>query len=222
MGAGEPGTAVVSLGTSDTMFAAMAAPRTDPKGYGNVFGNPAGGFMALCCFSNGSLAREEIAKRFNLGWDDFARAILEQTQPGNGGDMLLPYFVPEITPRLPAPAERWFGSPDFVAGKNADAAARAVVEAQALSMRLHSAFIGQPPDPHPGHGRRVEEPRHPAGAGRRVPGRDRAAAGRPTRRRWAAPCGRPRPSRAGPGATSTPASRRPTWTDASSPTRDQK
>jgi xylulokinase len=145
MGAGDPGTAVVSLGTSDTMFAAMAAPRTDPRGYGNVFGNPAGGFMALCCFSNGSLAREEIARRFKLGWDDFARAILEKTQPGNGGDMLLPYFVPEITPRLNAPAERWFGSPDFVAAKKGDAAARAVVEAQALSMRLHSAFIGQPP-----------------------------------------------------------------------------
>ena len=145
MGATEPGTAVVSLGTSDTMFAAMPAPRTDPKGYGNVFGNPAGGFMALCCFANGSLAREEVAKRCKLGWDDFARAILEGTQPGNGGNMLLPYFVPEITPRLPAPAERWFGSPDFVAGKDAAAAARAVVEAQALSMRLHSAFIGQPP-----------------------------------------------------------------------------
>ena len=62
MGATAPGTAVVSLGTSDTMFAAMAAPRTDPRGYGNVFGNPAGGFMALCCFANGSLAREEIAQ----------------------------------------------------------------------------------------------------------------------------------------------------------------
>jgi xylulokinase len=146
MGATEPGTAVISLGTSDTMFAAMAAPRTDPKGYGNVFGNPAGGFMALCCFANGSLAREEVARRFALGWDDFAGAILERTRPGNGGDMLLPYFVPEITPRLSAPAPRWFGSPDFVAGKKADAAARAVVEAQALSMRLHSAFIGRVPE----------------------------------------------------------------------------
>jgi xylulokinase len=145
MGATEPGTAVVSLGTSDTMFAAMPAPRTDPKGYGNVFGNPAGGFMALCCFANGSLAREEIAKKFSLGWDDFAGAIIDRTKPGNDGNMLLPYFVPEITPRLPAPAPRWFGTPDFVAGKNPAAAARAVVEAQALSMRLHSAFIGQPP-----------------------------------------------------------------------------
>jgi xylulokinase len=146
MGATAPGTAVVSLGTSDTMFAAMAAPRTDPRGYGNVFGNPAGGFMALCCFSNGSLAREEITRRFNLTWDDFARAILERTQPGNHGNLLLPYFVPEITPRLTAPAPRWFGTPDFVAGKDAHAAARAVVEAQALSMRLHAAFIGHVPE----------------------------------------------------------------------------
>ena len=102
------------------VFAAMAAPRTDPRGYGNVFGNPAGGFMALCCFANGSLAREEVRARCGLGWDDFARAILEKTQPGNGGNMLLPYFVPEITPRLPAPAPS-AGSErrDFVAGRDA-------------------------------------------------------------------------------------------------------
>ena len=50
MGASRPGTAVISLGTSDTVFTAMAAKRTDPRGYGSVFGNPAGGFMSLACF----------------------------------------------------------------------------------------------------------------------------------------------------------------------------
>jgi xylulokinase len=137
---------VVSLGTSDTMFSAMAAPRTDPRGYGNVFGNPAGGFMALQCFSNGSLAREEVAKRAGLGWPEFANAILEQTKPGNDGNLMLPYFVPEITPRLAAPAPRWFGSEAFVAGKDGASAARAVVEAQALSMRLHGDWIGEATD----------------------------------------------------------------------------
>jgi xylulokinase len=146
MGATRPGTAVVSLGTSDTLFAAMAAPRTDPRGYGNVFGNPAGGFMALVCFANGSLAREEVARRFDLGWDDFARAILERTSPGNGGNLLLPYFVPEITPRLPAPAPRWRGSEAFTGGRDPSGAARAVVEAQALSMRLHADWIGEATD----------------------------------------------------------------------------
>jgi len=147
MGASRPGTAVISLGTSDTVFAAMAAPRTDPRGYGHVFGNPAGGFMALACFANGSLAREEIAHRFGLDWDAFADAILAHTRPGNRGNMLLPYFVPEITPRLPASVVRWFGSDDFVGGRDPYAAARAVVETQALSMRLHSRFVGEDMNP---------------------------------------------------------------------------
>jgi xylulokinase len=143
MGASKPGTAVISLGTSDTVFTAMAAKRTDPRGYGSVFGNPAGGFMSLACFSNGSLAREEIARRFGLSWSDFAAAIVEQTKAGNDGNMLLPYFVPEITPRVLKASPRWFGSKAFVAGQDGAAAARAVVEAQALSMRLHSDWIGE-------------------------------------------------------------------------------
>ena len=147
MGASHPGTAVISLGTSDTVFAAMAAPRTDPRGYGHVFGNPAGGFMALACFANGSLAREEIAHRFGLDWDIFADAILKRTRPGNSGNLLLPYFVPEITPRLPVPVVRWFGSAAFVEGHDPHAAARAVVETQALSLRLHSRWIGEDMNP---------------------------------------------------------------------------
>jgi xylulokinase len=143
MGASKPGTAVISLGTSDTVFTAMASQRTDPRGYGSVFGNPAGGFMSLACFSNGSLAREEIARKFGLSWDQFAAAIVEQTRPGNDGNLLLPYFVPEITPRVLKAGARWFGSDAFVAGKDAAAAARAVVEAQAISMRIHSDWIGE-------------------------------------------------------------------------------
>jgi xylulokinase len=143
MGASRPGTAVISLGTSDTVFTAMTAPRTDPQGYGSVFGNPAGGFMSLACFSNGSLAREEIAKKHGLSWTDFASAIVDKTKPGNDGNLMLPYFVPEITPRVLKASPRYFGSDAFVAGKDAAAAARAVVEAQATSMRVHSEWIGE-------------------------------------------------------------------------------
>ena len=143
MGASRPGTAVISLGTSDTVFTAMAQKRTDPRGYGSVFGNPAGGFMSLACFANGSLAREAIAKRFGLSWDDFASAIVDKTKPGNGGNLMLPYFVPEITPRVLKAGARWFGSDSFVNGQDAAAAARAVVEAQAISMRIHSDWIGE-------------------------------------------------------------------------------
>jgi xylulokinase len=146
MGASRPGTAVISLGTSDTVFAAMSSPRTDPRGYGHVFGNPAGGFMSLICFSNGSLARERIAQRFDLSWEQFGRAITEATQPGNGGNAMLPYFVPEITPKLLRPELKLYGSRQFVALRDAPAAARAIVEAQALSMRRHSDWIGETPE----------------------------------------------------------------------------
>jgi xylulokinase len=145
MGATEPGTAVVSLGTSDTVFAAMRAPKTDPRGFGHVFGNPAGGFMCLICYSNGSLAREAVAKKVGLDWPAFERAILEGTRPGNSGNLMLPFFVPEITPRLASAAVRLFGSPDFTAWRAPAEAARAVVEAQALSMLHHSDWIGERP-----------------------------------------------------------------------------
>lgn len=143
MGAIAPGTRLVSLGTSDTVFAAMDGPRTDPNGYGHVFGNPAGGFMSLICFTNGSLAREEVAKRFEMDWAAFTAAI-EQTPPGNGDDLMLPYFTGETTPRLSAGVEL-FGSERFVAWREPARAARAVVEAQALAMRRFSEWIGHPP-----------------------------------------------------------------------------
>ena len=66
MGASSPGKLVISLGTSDTLFAAMPEPRTDPNGFGHVFGNPLGGFMSLICFLNGSLARERVKEDYGL------------------------------------------------------------------------------------------------------------------------------------------------------------
>jgi xylulokinase len=145
MGATEPGTAVVSMGTSDTVFAAMSEPRTDPRGFGHVFGNPAGGFMCLICFANGSLAREKVAARVGLDWPAFEHAILEQTRPGNGGALLLPYFVPEMTPKLLHPEPRAFGDSQFMSFGDPPRAARAIVEAQALAMQRYSDWIGETP-----------------------------------------------------------------------------
>jgi xylulokinase len=145
MGATEPGTAVVSMGTSDTVFAAMREPHTDPRGFGHVFGNPAGGFMCLICFANGSLAREKVAEKAGLSWDAFERAIVEETSPGNQGNLLLPFFIPEMTPKLLAPKVELFGSERFVAWQEPAALARAIVEAQALSMQRHSDWIGEQP-----------------------------------------------------------------------------
>ena len=143
MGAMTPGTAVISLGTSDTFFAAMRQPRTDPRGFGHVFGNPAGGFMSLIAFKNGSLAREAVCTKVGLNWEQFADAILKQTKPGNGGNLMLPYFIPEITPVVLKADVKLQGSAAFMAWQDPAAAARAIVEAQALSMRRHSDWLGE-------------------------------------------------------------------------------
>jgi xylulokinase len=142
---GDNPSSLVGMGASDTVFAAMREPHTDPRGFGHVFGNPAGGFMCLICFANGSLAREKVAAKAELSWDAFERAILEETRPGNQGNLMLPFFIPEMTPKLLAPKVELFGSERFVAWQEPAALARAIVEAQALSMQRHSDWIGEQP-----------------------------------------------------------------------------
>ncbi len=140
VGAGEPGVAVISLGTSDTFFAAMPDFKTDPDGFGHVFGNPQGGFMSLICFTNGSLAREKIKEMCKVSWEYFDRLSAEEAPPGNDGKLLLPYFTAECTPLVLAPKLR--ANFDL---KTATAAEiiRACLESQALSMRLHSRWQAQ-------------------------------------------------------------------------------
>jgi len=146
MGATAPGNIVISLGTSDTFFAAMEGPKTDPSGFGHVFGNPAGGFMSLICFRNGSLAREALRDELGVDWSAFDVAGLALTAPGNDGNLMLPFFGPEITPRgdFDGPVRK--GTADFEAGGHPPAQIRALLEGQFLNMRLHSQWIGVKPD----------------------------------------------------------------------------
>lgn len=145
VGGWEPGTAVISLGTSDTFFAAIESPVVDPEGYGHVFGNPAGGFMCLICFKNGSLAREHVKKTFGLSWQQFDVAAFQETPAGNHGNLLLPYVDSEITPFVLDAGMRYRGTDTFCKGQNPFATVRALVEAQAMSLRLHSQWTGKTP-----------------------------------------------------------------------------
>ncbi len=142
MGAASPGKVVISLGTSDTLFAAMPEPRTDPNGFGHVFGNPAGGYMSLICFKNGSLAREAVKNQFKLEWSAFEKEGLSKTLLGNGGLMMLPFYEPEITPALDT------GGPIFseLGTHPAEQVVRAVLECQFLNMRTHSDWLGVDPE----------------------------------------------------------------------------
>ena len=139
-GAAEPGVAVISLGTSDTFFAAMRKFTTDPNGYGHVFGNPAGGFMSLICFTNGSLAREKVKEICGVSWDYFDSLPENKTLPGNNGKLMLPYFSSENTPLVSTSGVKYNFKAD-----NADSETRirCILESQALSMKLHSNWMGE-------------------------------------------------------------------------------
>ena len=142
MGATTPGNVVISLGTSDTFFAAMPGPKTDPNGFGHVFGNPAGGFMSLICFRNGSLAREALRDKLGLDWSAFERDALATTRGEAGKNLMLPFFGPEITPRHDFTGPVLQGSPGFESGENPALQVRALLEGQFLNMRLHSQWMG--------------------------------------------------------------------------------
>jgi xylulokinase len=142
MGAAQPGKVVISLGTSDTLFAAMPEPRIDPKGFGHVFGNPGGGYMSLICFKNGSLAREAVKDEFSLDWSAFEPEALAKSPIGNGGFMMLPFYEPEITPAVDT------GGPVFSdqRERSSHETVRAVLEGQFLNMKGHSDWLGVDPE----------------------------------------------------------------------------
>jgi len=131
----------VSLGTSDTVFGYLPEPGTVDRAGGHIFGAADGGWMFLVCFKNGSLAREQVKSSYDLSWEEFSRILME-TPAGNNGRVLLPYFLPEITPVVLAPGVRRFGGlpADDMRGN-----VRGVAEAQAMSMLLHSAWTGPRP-----------------------------------------------------------------------------
>ena len=145
MGASRPGKIVISLGTSDTFFAAMPGVLADPDGCGHVFGNPAGGSMSLQCFINGSLAREEVKDRFCYDWEQFS-AALNNTPAGNNGNAMVPFFRPEISPCVELDKPLLKGSESFENWNDADAAIRACVEGQFINMRQRVIWMGLKPE----------------------------------------------------------------------------
>lgn len=140
LGLVETGQVALSLGTSDTLFACMDAPRISLKGEGAVFASPDDiHYMALICFLNGSLARKAVRDQYGLDWAGFTQA-LSQTAPGNQGGLMLPYFAPEIVPRVSVPGVvRHDLNP-----QDARANVRALIEAQALSSKIHCEWMEVP------------------------------------------------------------------------------
>ncbi|MBO5763148.1 MAG: carbohydrate kinase, partial [Lentisphaeria bacterium] len=127
-----PGTAVISLGTSDTFFGSISDLREAPAEHGHIFGNPAGGFLFLLCFANGSLTREAFRKRFQMSREEFESAALG-TAPGKYP--LLPFLQPESTPPVAQPGMiHDFAPASLTPGEWI----RALLESQILTMKFHA------------------------------------------------------------------------------------
>ncbi len=135
LGLTSPDCVGLSLGSSDTFFAAMEHFHIDPAGFGHVFGNPAGGLMSLICFTNGSLAREQVRNSLSLSYEEFDRVDdIPDTEY-----LMLPYFEVESTPHVLEKGVVYGFDP--VTATKAEHL-RALLESQVLSMRLHSAWLG--------------------------------------------------------------------------------
>jgi xylulokinase len=141
IGAGlvDEGDVGISLGTSDTVFGPVSTPPENPGG-ANVFGSPAGGYMLLVCFRNGSLAREHIRDQFGMDWSGFSRA-LASTPPGSKGGLMLPWVEAEITPTVSAAGVRRFGLPP----DDGPANVRALVEGQMMAVANHWSELATRP-----------------------------------------------------------------------------
>jgi xylulokinase len=146
LGLARSGDIAISLGTSDTVFGALSAPKPSAA-EGHIFGNPINpqGYMALICYKNGSLTREAVRNEFARGsWKAF-EAALARTPEGNGGRIGFYFKEPEITPTVLKPGIYRFGPDERPARFTPEQNVRAVVEGQYLSMRLHGNNIGLVP-----------------------------------------------------------------------------
>jgi xylulokinase len=141
------GEVAISLGTSDTLFASLTHPKPSAS-EGHIFASPVdpAGYMAMIVYKNGSLTREDVRDRVTGGsWKEFSAAVA-RTQPGNGGHIGFFIKEPEITPPILKTGIHRFGADNARLSRfSADVEARAVLEGQFLSMRLHSANVGIQP-----------------------------------------------------------------------------
>ncbi|AEO68999.1 uncharacterized protein THITE_2118925 [Thermothielavioides terrestris NRRL 8126] len=167
--------AIVSLGTSTTFLMITPVYKPDPSYH--FFNHPTtpGQYMFMLCYKNGGLAREKVRdalpKPADGGssadpWTTFNKHALAtpplDVRPGSSdrAKLGLYFYLPEIVPNIRAGTWRYTcnaadGSDlqEAAQGWPAETDARAIVESQALSMRLRSQKLVASPDS--GGGRRL-------------------------------------------------------------------
>ena len=96
----EPGTPVLSLGTSGVTFMVSAVRTADVTGNVAGFADASGLFLPLACTLNCTLAVDRMAEWLHLDRNDVLPS---------GGVVSLPYFDGERTPNLPGASAAIFG-----------------------------------------------------------------------------------------------------------------
>ena len=142
---------IISLGTSTTLLLTTNTYKPSPSYH--IFNHPTGPnlYFAMLCYKNGSLAREQIRDSLNPSknsndWTQF-NTHLSQLPPLCSSPKKLGFYfpLPEIIPDAPNGTWRFEiqqdGIPKLVDTFENGQDARAIVESQALSMRLHSASL---------------------------------------------------------------------------------
>ena len=154
--------AIVSLGTSTTFLMVTPVYKPDPSYH--FFNHPTtpGQYMFMLCYKNGGLAREKArdalpAKAIGSDpWAEFNKNVvdtppLDVRSEKDSAKLGLYFYLPEIVPNIRAGTWRYECAKD---GSNLKPAAnawapetdaRAIVESQALSMRLRSQKLVEGP-----------------------------------------------------------------------------
>ncbi|KAF8576471.1 actin-like ATPase domain-containing protein [Ramaria rubella] len=139
-GLSTPGDAILSLGTSTTLLLAIPPANTPPKRFttSHLLTHPTQtdppAHIAMLCYKNGALAREEIRDRYcSSSWDTYNEYV-ESTPPGNDGYSGFYFPLHEIIP------PNVYGEFFFRDGTLTDVIpdshhARAILESQLLSIR---------------------------------------------------------------------------------------
>mmetsp|Transcript_20335 Transcript_20335/g.52738 ORF Transcript_20335/g.52738 Transcript_20335/m.52738 type:complete len:564 (+) Transcript_20335:35-1726(+) len=151
LGLNNPGDIGLSLGTSDTIFSICPAADSKPGLEGHFFVNPVDpqSHMAMLCYKNGSLARETVCEQVTGTAGDWAKfgELIDATAPGNGGNLGFYIMSPEIIPKIPDTGVRRFDASGAAVETFApQVEARAILEGQMLSYRLHSTKMGLTPE----------------------------------------------------------------------------
>lgn len=149
-----PGDALLSLGTSTTFLLSVPPATKPPKRFTNSHllthpTDPPHAFIAMLCYKNGALAREQVRDKYaQADWDRFNEHV-NSTPAGNNGYLGFYFPLPEIIP--PNVLGNFFYSTDL-AGRELDviptnAHPRAILESQLLSIKSRLAKMLPPNSP---------------------------------------------------------------------------